>query len=320
MPAIFYSKTIPIGPFDPSVKIKVATDVVVRNTYESTQNIYQAVAELNPGGTIKDEFCRVTCDNLGYHKCAGNHVSQVTGECRQYEVCSSGLCAYCKDNGWVEINKPPGKYYYGVKTWGADEGEPNYSPIGVILDNAFSFEVVIVAPPSSHTFSLIVGDNYISLPYLLADATPSAVFGSDVTVLTYKDPEGWASPATLVCKKGYFLLAPNAKSVTVTGTECVITVADLIAIYNSLSAGQSALVGAGNADISVVGTVLEGKVQGYNPNTKEFEYVNLLKLGKGYWIEKEALVTTITFVTKNQDGTELKGVSVYINEAYKGVT
>lgn len=172
----------------------------------------------------------------------------------------------------------------------------------------------------TYTFNLIQGDSYISLPFLPAVAIPAAVFGIEVSLWGYdRETATWIRPSELVCEGGYYLYAPKAKSVTVTGAECVVTVADLIVIYNSLSVGQYALVGVGNADINVTGTVLDGKVQGYNPDTKEFEDVNILKRGEGYWIGEEAQVT-ITFLTHKENGDELKGVSVYINEIKKGET
>ena len=172
----------------------------------------------------------------------------------------------------------------------------------------------------TYTFNLIGGDNYISLPFLPADATPDAVFGVEVVLLGYdRETAAWFSPSELVCEGGYYLYSNKPKSVTVTGAECVVTVADLIVIYNSLSVGRYALVGVGNADINVTGTVLEGKIQGYNPDTEEFEDVNILKRGEGYWIGEEAQVT-ITFNTEEENGDELKGVGVFINNINKGET
>ena len=164
----------------------------------------------------------------------------------------------------------------------------------------------------THTFNLIADDNYISLPYLPLDATPD-IFGSGVVVLEYNPTTAvWKDPSNLLCNKGYYLYSSNAKRVTITGTECVVSVADLIAVYNRLSVGQLALVGVGNADINVVGTVLEGKVKGYNPNTKEFESVNLLKVGEGYWLERiEEEKVKITFVVNAP-------AKLYVDGDFKG--
>lgn len=199
----------------------------------------------------------------------------------------------------------------------------------------------------THTFNLIEGANYLSLPYLPADTNPENIFGPEVNVWGYDTvTDGWESVSNVKCIEGYYVYSPKVKSVTVVGADCVVTVDDLVAIYDALEPGQSALIGPGITDnktpssyktivkdtkeikvMDVTNSVLDG-CKSYNYVTKAFDPImGLLEIGKaylevgnGYWIEKEALVTTITFVTKKQDGSELKGVSVYINNIKKGET
>lgn len=167
-------------------------------------------------------------------------------------------------------------------------------------------------------FDLPEGVLYISMPVIPPDPSPAAVFGPDVNLREFDlATQAWVIPSVLECTKGYYLYCPKARVVTITGIDCVVTIDDLIAIYNSLAIGEYALVGPGITTIDIAGTVLESRVLGFDYDTRDFVPVTILNPQEGYWIGKGV---TITFVTKNQDGTELNGVSVYIDEAYKGVT
>ena len=140
---------------------------------------------------------------------------------------------------------------------------------------------------TGHPYNLIKGAQYLSIPYLPANTDPKTIFGPEVNVWRYDTiTDSWGTVSNVNCKEGYYVYAPVAKTVTVTGVDCIVTLDDLIAIYNVLEIGQYALVGPGNADINVVGTVLEGKIQGYI-GAGEWEYTNFLTVGKGYWVGKE---------------------------------
>ncbi|MCW3135557.1 MAG: hypothetical protein N2V77_01245, partial [Canidatus Methanoxibalbensis ujae] len=71
----------------------------------------------------------------------------------------------------------------------------------------------------------------------------------------------WFRPSKIKCGKGYLIRAPERveKSVSVS-EDCYPSVNDLIAVYNSLSPGQWACIGACAAELDISGTVLEGKV------------------------------------------------------------
>ena len=144
---------------------------------------------------------------------------------------------------------------------------------------------------SSYIYNLIAGTQYLSLPFLPVNPDPHDVFGPEVNVWEYDTiTDRWKTVSNVKCKEGYYVYAPKPKTVTVSGIVCVVTTVDLIAVYNSLSDGQYALVGPGNTNIDVVGTILEGKIQGYI-GAGELEYTNLLEVGKAYWIGKEICPT-----------------------------
>lgn len=152
------------------------------------------------------------------------------------------------------------------------------------------------AEPTEYTFELS-GVNYISLPMIPEDATPVAVFGVGIPVVTYDSsiPSGWYVPSFLECGKGYSVYTPEPKTVTITGSKCVVTRNDLIDAYNSLTGTPYEgslwmLVGAGTKSINVSGSILEGLIEEYIRETSEWEYTNILEPMKGYWMEKPVTV------------------------------
>lgn len=147
------------------------------------------------------------------------------------------------------------------------------------------------AEPTEHTFELYEGKQYISLPVIPEDATPDAVLGIGVEVAGYYPTKGWFPPTILECGRGYLVVTAAAKTVTVRGTKCTLTLDTLIEIYNALSGipyegSVWALVGPGTKNINVSGSVLDGLIQTYIRETGEWEYTNILEPMKGYWMEK----------------------------------
>lgn len=107
------------GPFNPDTPVKIAT-VRVKNNGTKDGTVYNAIAELNADGSIKDEFCRDST-TLAAGVCVAFGGAQHTRYCAVGDPDKE-----CRSLGSVYIKKPPGTYYYGIKTWGEDESEPSY--------------------------------------------------------------------------------------------------------------------------------------------------------------------------------------------------
>lgn len=99
-------------------------------------------AELNSDGTVKKVICRrSTAGIVGPNECL-IFKGPVYNPCRDE---THGAC-HTLYNGFVlkTLSEIPGTYYYGVKCWGADESEPAYPAIDTTLNNAASWEAVVV--------------------------------------------------------------------------------------------------------------------------------------------------------------------------------
>ena len=136
---------------------------------------------------------------------------------------------------------------------------------------------------SEYTIKLRRGENYISMPVIPSPSDPDSVFGIDTEVWEYSSG-GWVHPSTLACMKGYLVRSPEEREITISGTDCIVTFDDLLAIYTSLKHGEWALVGPGTEPISVEGTGLEWHIQGYDYDQGKFIYTNVLEVGKAYWL------------------------------------
>jgi hypothetical protein len=165
---------------------------------------------------------------------------------------------------------------------------------------------------TKYTFYLRTGQNYLSMPVLPPEGerNPDDIFGGDVEVWRYiTETDWWERVDVVACKEGYYVYNPwMPKTINVTGMPCDVSVTDLIAIYNGLPVGQWALVGPGNRNISVAGTVLDGRIDGYNYNTGEFESVTLLEAGNGYWMGKQYEALWTRYSSRIDTETQYLGV------------
>ena len=177
-----------------------------------------------------------------------------------------------------------------------------------------------------YTFNLpSKGDSYISMPVIPADPSPDAVFGhgSEVIVLEFDlATQLYVHPSALECAKGYYIYSSVAKTVTVSGTDCIVTIDDLIAIYNSLAADEWAMVGPGMSAIDTTGTVLYEKVLRYDYATDDFVPTIILNPKEGYWIGKEAahntsLTKDITDIDGNPITKGVVGQEIYVGGQLK---
>ena len=147
----------------------------------------------------------------------------------------------------------------------------------------------------TYTFNLTVGYNYISMPQIPKPADSATVFGVYVETWRWNYvSQKWELNPILTCKEGYLLRVFKPRTITISGTDCVVTVDDLIAIYNSLAPGEFALVGPGIEELDIKGTELEGHVYQYDYTNKKYYYTDLLEVTKGYWIEKPTSTPTPT--------------------------
>ena len=132
---------------------------------------------------------------------------------------------------------------------------------------------------NSHTFNLVAGKQYISMPVLPEDRAPIAVFGAGVEVKGYDSITGWYTPSELEAGKGYLVRSGMQQKIKIKGEKVNLTQADII---SSLLPGWN-LVGCGADKIDLSGT---GYVAaGYNPETDTEYATSILKPGGGYWIE-----------------------------------
>jgi len=100
--------------------------------------VYARFDELNADGSLKTdgESCAPSGITLTVGECAG--LSDVFGTCALVKV-------DCSKFRYVALSpRSPGTYYFGMKTWGADESEPAY-PTPAAL---FEAEAVEAAPAS----------------------------------------------------------------------------------------------------------------------------------------------------------------------------
>ncbi|GAH25046.1 unnamed protein product [marine sediment metagenome] len=136
------------------------------------------------------------------------------------------------------------------------------------------------------TFDLHEGeDSYISMPVIPTVSTPEDVFGPEVIVLEFNiATQLYVRPSVLECGKGYYLYSAKTKTVTVMGTECIVTIYDLIAVYDSLSPSEWAFVGLGQEQINVKGSVLEGQMVEFG--FSGFFGTSVCNPTVGYWIGK----------------------------------
>ena len=122
-----------INSIRPNVHTMVAVNRI-KSIGGEKKTICAAVAELNADGSIKDEFCRTEIPNIDPSECAALDVNQYPLYCTLMAVSSTG-------GNDIWIYKPAGTYFYGIKVWGKDEGEPDYPSIGTTLANVASWEV-----------------------------------------------------------------------------------------------------------------------------------------------------------------------------------
>jgi len=148
---------------------------------------------------------------------------------------------------------------------------------------------------NTYTFNLTVGYNYISMPQIPQPADSATIFGVYVETWRWNHvSQEWELNPILTCKEGYLLRVFKPRTITISGTDCIVTVEDLIAIYNSLAPGKFALVGPGIEELDIKGTELEGHVYQYDYANKKYYYTDLLEVTKGYWIEKPTTTPTPT--------------------------
>ena len=152
----------------------------------------------------------------------------------------------------------------------------------------------LMAEPTEYTFDIKKGWNYISFPMIPDIPDPHDIFGYVIYSFNSSTNE-WESPDSVECQKGYGLYSPEDKTVTITGTKCVVELLDLIEFYNQLvgtpyEEALWALVGPGTKNINVTGSVLDERIQSYNRETGEYEYTNILEPMNGYWMEKPVTV------------------------------
>ena len=162
---------------------------------------------------------------------------------------------------------------------------------GALAAGVAIYAVVSKREPTEYTFKLKEGSNYISLPMIPDDATPDAVLGVEVQVKGYDPATGWHVPSFLECGEGYLVGCAGPKTITITGTKCVITLSDLIYTYNTLTGIPyegyiHALIGPGTKTINISGSILEGHIIKYIQETGEWEPTNILEPKKAYWMKK----------------------------------
>jgi len=133
--------------------------------------------------------------------------------------------------------------------------------------------------------TLRTGKNYISLPQIPSPADPETIFGRDVEVWEYADGS-WKRPTKLECGKGYYVYLPwGTRKISITGVSCVVTINDLLTVYNSFESGW-ALIGPGTDTLDVRNTELEGHVLKYSYTDDKWYYTDILEPTKAYWLEK----------------------------------
>lgn len=141
---------------------------------------------------------------------------------------------------------------------------------------------------TEYIIPLSLGPNYISLPALPANTNPDVIFGPEVNIWRYNASyEEWESVSNVTCGKGYYAYSPVEKNITITGTDCIVSIDSITHIYDALQLNQYALIGPGATNLNVTETPLAGSVMTYTDNN-EFKYTNILEVGKGYWLEKHA--------------------------------
>lgn len=125
------------------IDAKIANNVGIESTMDGRKS-NAAVAELNSDGSIIEEFCsKQWTQGPGVY--ASFRANQSTGGC---EIPMEGhSCDDVKGSGYVKTNKPPGTYYFGIKTWGEDEDEPSYpSPTAAIHEGRIVYPNILGVP------------------------------------------------------------------------------------------------------------------------------------------------------------------------------
>lgn len=165
---IDYLKKISKGP--PNYLIVLAK-FRVKNMGASTNNVNMCFAELNSDGSVKDKFCAdPEIISLAPNECAICDPASDYFDCECYN-------APCNKVGYIVTIKSVGTYYYGIKTWGESEVEPDY-PIPDSAnqpDNAKAWSVLIsdITPTPTPTAPPI--EDYLNCIFprvLIGELTP----------------------------------------------------------------------------------------------------------------------------------------------------
>ena len=117
------------GPFLPNERVEALCRSRIVNNGSVKGEVYATFAELDVDGMVITELCRLsTSPEAGAYCDLDRHYGWPPVE-NQWN-CSFALCTptYVGNCG-VDVPNTPGEYYYGIKTWGESELEPDYPAI-----------------------------------------------------------------------------------------------------------------------------------------------------------------------------------------------